>query len=38
LYWEREEMTAFKRVAWQPGEFKDLTVLYEPPADVAELE
>jgi hypothetical protein len=38
MSWEENEIKAFKRIAWEPGNFKDLTIIYQPGAHVADVE
>jgi hypothetical protein len=38
MSWEENEIKAFKHVAWEPGSFKDLTIIYQPGTHVADIE
>jgi hypothetical protein len=38
MSWEENEIKAFKRIAWEPGNFKHLTVIYQPGTHVADIE
>jgi len=38
MSWKENEIKAFKRITWEPGNFKDLTIIYQPGAHVADIE